>query len=262
MAQMTVDLNVREVTLYFHGRLAGYLARDKQSKRHAYSLNGPTAVKHAIEVFGVPHTEVDCILVDGLPVGFSHILQEGDRLDVYPSLPPKVVSPPSLRPVLPFPPRFVADNHLGRLVTGLRLLGVDVLHPKHLDDAELAELAVGQGRVLLSRDRRLLMRKIVVHGYCLQTRDPRQQLFDVLDRFNLHQAILPWTRCLRCNGQLRRVAKEEIIQFLEPKTKKYYREFHMCQECRQIYWKGSHYHPLLDFVDGVLGDLSSISTLD
>jgi len=259
---LTIDFNMRQVKFHFYGHLVHYLAPEGQSRSHVYTLSGPTAVKHAVEVFGVPHTEVECILAKGQPVGFSYILQGGDLLEVYPSIPSEVVAPPRLRPALRFPPRFVADNHLGRLVTTLRLLGIDVLHPKQLDDAELAELATSQGRVLLSRDRRLLMRKIVVHGFCLQTRDPRQQLFDVLDRFNLHEAVAPWTRCLRCNGQLRRVAKDEIIHFLEPKTKKYYHEFHMCQECRQIYWKGSHYRPLHDFVDSILGDLSSITTSD
>lgn len=212
-------------------------------------------MKHAIEALGVPHTEVECILADDRPVDFFYILQEADRLDIYPTIPAEVLTPVPLRPVLPPPIRFVADNHLGRLVTYLRLLGFDVLHPKSLDDAELAELSADQSRVLLSRDRRLLMRKIVVYGFCLQSRDPRQQLEDVLERFNLQQAITPWKRCLRCNGQLCRAPKEEIIQRLEPKTKKYYHEFHMCQACQQIYWKGSHYEPLHDFVSEVLARL-------
>lgn len=256
---MAIDINVREISIQFHGRLVYYLKRDRQSTGLVYALSESTAVKHAIEALGAPHTEVECILANGQPVGFSYILQGGEHVDVYPLLPSEVIDPVRLRPPLPFPARFVADNHLGRLVTYLRLLGIDVLHPKHLGDAELAELAAGQGRALLSRDRRLLMRKIVIYGFCLQTRDPRRQLFDVLDRYRLHQAIYPWKRCLRCNGQLVRVAKDEIVQRLEPKTKKYYHEFHMCQECRQIYWKGSHYRPLYAFVEGVLDDLSSIS---
>jgi uncharacterized protein with PIN domain len=209
-------------------------------------------VKHAIEALGVPHTEVECILANGRPVGFAYIIRVGDHLDVHPAIPSEVHAPVHLRPPLPIPVRFVADNHLGRLVTYLRLLGFNTLYPKHLEDAGLADLAAGQGLVLLSRDRGLLMRKIVDYGYCLQTRDPRQQLFDVLDRFNLYQAVEPWKRCLRCNGLLQRVAKDDIIQRLEPKTRKYYHEFHICQECRQIYWKGSHYRALHAFVDEVL----------
>lgn len=245
------------VTFRFHGRLLDFLAPARRQEAVTYPLNGRMSVKHPIEALGVPHTEVEYILANGHPVDFSYIVQAGDNLNVYPASSGEIYPPSRLRPPLPYPPRFVADNHLGRLVTYLRLLGFDVLHPKHLDDEELAELSYRQERVLLTRDRRLLMRKIVCHGFCLQTRDPGQQLADVLARFNLYQAVDPWHRCLRCNGQLHHVDKEEIIERLEPKTKKYYHEFRMCPECRQIYWKGSHYRPLLDFVNAVIGGESS-----
>jgi len=247
---------MRRVTFHFHGRLVDYLVAGQQTGDRDYTASGPTAVKHAIEALGLPHTEVECILANGRPVGFAYIIQDGDRLDVYPVIPAQVQAAVRLRPALPRPARFVADNHLGRLVTYLRLLGFDTLYPKLLDDEQLAELSAGQGRVLLSRDRRLLMRKIVVHGFCLQSRDPRQQLAGVLDRFDLHDAIAPWQRCLRCNGRLRPVAKEEIVDRLEPLTKKYYHEFHICQQCRQIYWKGSHYSPLNDLLAEILAQSS------
>lgn len=252
MARLAQNINMRQVTFHFHDRLVNYLTVDRQAGGLDYTVKGPTAVKHPIEALGVPHTEVACILANGRSVGFAYIIQDADRLDVYPSVPSQVPAPVRLRPTLPSPARFVADNHLGRLVTYLRLLGFDVLHPKSLDDARLARLSADQERVLLSRDRRLLMRKIVVHGFCLQSRDPRRQLADVLDRFDLYEAIAPWQRCLRCNGHLRPVAKDAIVQRLEPLTRKYYHEFHLCQACDQIYWKGSHYGPLHDFVAEVL----------
>ncbi|MGD2078678.1 MAG: Mut7-C RNAse domain-containing protein [Chloroflexota bacterium] len=252
MARLVANINMQQITVTFHGRLVDYLVLDGQTAEIAYTLNGPTAVKHAIEALGVPHTEVECILANNRSVGFSYILRESDHIGIYPVIPAGALNPVRLRPPLPAPVRFVADNHLGRLVTYLRLLGFDVLHAKYMDDAQLAEFSAQQGRILLSRDRRLLMRRIVIHGYCLQSRDPLQQLESVLDRFDLYQDIRPWKRCLRCNGLLRPVPKEEILQRLEPKTKKYYHEFHMCQECQQIYWKGSHYEPLHDLVREIL----------
>lgn len=251
MAQLTGNTNLQKATFRFHGRLEALLSRTGSGANVPFPLNGRIAVKHPIEALGIPHTEVEAILADGRPVDFSYIVRAGDDLNVYPAHSGAVFSL-RLRPPLAHPPRFVADNHLGRLVTYLRLLGFDTLHPKHLDDAQLAELSMLERRVLLTRDRRLLMRKIVVYGFCLQTREPRQQLLDVLDRFDLRVTIAPWHRCLRCNGQLSPVAKEDVLERLEPKTKKYYHEFHMCQECQQIYWKGSHYRPLLNFVSMVL----------
>jgi uncharacterized protein with PIN domain len=250
MAQLTGNANLQRATFRFHGRLATLMSRAGSDA--TFPLNGRIAIKHPIEALGIPHTEVETILANGYPVDFSYIVRAGDEINVYPAASGVAKSSVRLRPSQPYPPRFVADNHLGRLVTYLRLLGFDTLHPKHLDDAELAELSSLEQRVLLTRDRRLLMRKIVVYGFCLQTRESRQQLLDVLDRFDLRQAITPWHRCLRCNGQLGAVAKEDILECLEFKTKKYYHEFHMCQECRQIYWKGSHYRPLLEFITTIL----------
>ena len=252
MAQLTGNTNLQKATFRFHGRLAAFLSGIGPGASVPFPLNGRIAVKHPIEALGVPHTEVETILAGSKPVAFSYIVRAGDELDVYPAGSAVAESSVRLRPPLPYPPRFVADNHLGRLVNYMRLLGFDTLHPKHLDEAELAELSSFEQRVLLTRDRRLLMRKIVDYGFCLQTREPRQQLLDVLDRFDLYQAIAPWHRCLRCNGQLRPVAKEDVLERLEPKTKKYYHDFHLCQECRQIYWKGSHYRPLLDFITTTL----------
>lgn len=243
-----------EAIFHFHGLLADFLTDDRP-RPIAYRLNGEVAVKHPIEALGVPHPEVEFILANGRGVDFSYRVQAGDEIAVFPAgyqVPGGAEV--RLRPPQPEPLGFVCDNHLGRLATYLRLLGFDCLYPTDLDDEALAELAQREERALLSRDRRLLMRRIVVYGCCLRSRDPRQQLQDVLDRFQLQDQIRPWRRCLRCNGRLEAAAKEAILDQLEPKTKLYYHEFWQCGQCRQIYWKGSHYQPLLEFVRAVLAD--------
>jgi hypothetical protein len=127
-------------------------------------------------------------------------------------------------------------------------MGFDSLYRNDYDDEELAHLSSSEQRILLTRDRRLLMRKVVVYGYCLRTKVPRQQLLDVLNRYDLREHITPWRRCIRCNGQLDPVAKRDVIDRLEPKTRKYYHEFRRCQDCKQIYWKGSHFRSLQQFI--------------
>jgi uncharacterized protein with PIN domain len=236
----------------FYAELNDLLAPKGRQRPASYRLNGPVAVKHAIEAQGIPHTEVDLILANGRPVDFSYPVQPGDRLSVYPFFQEIDLAPlPALRAALPSPPRFVIDNHLGRLAVFLRLLGFDALYRNDFDDVELAQVSSEENRVLLTRDRRLLMRKVVVYGYCVRTRDPRRQLVDVIRRYRLNGLIRPWQRCLRCNGDLRPVAKEEIIERLEPKTKKYFFEFQRCGDCQQIYWKGSHYEPLRHFIESI-----------
>ena len=241
-----------QASFRFYGNLNDFLPVLRRQKAIFYPLNGPVAVKHPIEALGVPHTEVEYLLANGISVGFSYLVQPEDQISVYPTFHEIDVDPLyPLRPSLPTPPRFILDNHLGQLATYLRLLGFDAQYHNHYQDEELARLSHEEERVLLTRDRRLLMRKIIIYGYWLRAKDPRQQLTEILGRYELNGHIRPWHRCLRCNGHLRPVSKEAILERLEPKTKKYYHEFHICQDCQQIYWKGSHYKPLRQFVEDV-----------
>ena len=231
-----------QASFRFYGNLNDFLPELQRQKSVFFPLNGPVAVKHPVEALGVPHTEVEHLLANRMSVGFSYLVQPGDQISVYPPFYEiDLKSPYPLRPPLPTPPRFILDNHLGQLATYLRLLGFDAQYHNHYQDEELARVSHEEERVLLTRDRRLLMRKIVIYGYWLRAKDPRQQLTEILSRYKLANHIHPWHRCLRCNGLLRPVPKEAILDRLEPKTKKYYHEFHICQDCEQIYWKGSHW---------------------
>jgi uncharacterized protein with PIN domain len=243
----------------FYAELNDFLPGEHRQVAIPYRLNGPVAVKHPIEAFGIPHTEVDLILANGLPVNFSYMVEKGDLISVYPVFSGIEDLPTiQLRPELTLPPRFIIDGHLGQLATHLRLLGFDALYRSDFDDLELAQMAGDEERVLLTRDRRLLMRKVVVHGYWLRSKEPPEQVHEVLRRFQLRGMVNPWRRCLRCNGLLRPAPKEEVYDRLEPKTKKYYDEFHICQECEQIYWKGSHFEPLRRFVEEIMQERRSL----
>ncbi len=193
---------------------------------------------------------MELILINGQPLAFSYQVQAGDRVAVYPAFAAlELESAVLLRPPPPQPIRFLLDNHLGRLARYLRLLGLDTLYfNNEYDDDQLASKASEMGCVLLSRDRGLLKRSQVVHGTYLHSKDPRKQIVEVLQRYLLFDQIQPWSRCLRCNGVLQPVTKEQILERLEPKTKLYYDDFKMCESCRQIYWKGSHFKRLQYFV--------------
>ncbi|MFZ0549060.1 MAG: Mut7-C RNAse domain-containing protein [Candidatus Promineifilaceae bacterium] len=240
------------IQIRFYARLNKFLPPDKRQKSLLYPLNGPLTTKHMVEASGIPHTEVHLLIINGRPVTFDYQLQPGDRLAVYPEFTTLDTAAMSqLRPPLPQPPRFVADVHLGRLTTFLRLLGFDTLYPEDYDDEVLAQISHDQERILLTRDRRLLMRKIVTYGCCLHSHDSYEQLQTVLHRYNLFDQTDPWQRCLRCNGRLTPVSKEAILHRLEPKTKQYYHDFRICEECQHIYWKGSHYAALQEFINRI-----------
>lgn len=206
-----------------------------------------------IESLGVPHPEVDCILVNGEAVNFSYIVRDGDRIDVHPISTATEVSPlVSVRPQPPSNFRFVLDVHLGKLAASLRLLGFDTLYRNDYADEELAEISACQQRMLLTRDKGLLMRSRVTYGYYVRATNPDQQVVEVLRRFDLFGKVLPFQRCIRCNGLLEPVSKESILDQLPPKTRLEIDDFHRCSECSQIYWRGSHYERMQQFIEGVL----------
>jgi uncharacterized protein with PIN domain len=188
------------------------------------------------------------------------LVQNGDRISVYPVFESLDVS--SLTRLRPEPlrePRFVLDTHLGKLAHYLRLLGFDTLYDNGYEDDELAQISSREKRILLTRDRGLLKRSIVTHGYCVRGTNPRRQLTEVLRRFDLFEVVQPFRRCIRCNGLLEPVSKEAILHRLPPKTPEYYDEFRRCQACDQIYWKGSHFQRMQQFVERVLerGELAA-----
>jgi uncharacterized protein with PIN domain/sulfur carrier protein ThiS len=243
-------------TFYFHGNLNDFLPKSRRNQVIVQELDEHAAVKHPIESLGVPHPEVDAILVNGWPVGFSHRLQDGDRVEVYPQemlhmlrqyLP--------LRPLTPSPVCFVADTHLGRLAAYLRMLGFDTLYRNDYDDHQLAVIAANEQRVLLTRDRGLLKHKSVVYGYCVREADPHLQVVSVLRRYELGADVQPWRRGTHCNGLLHDVEKSAIVDRLEPKTKQYYDAFQQCDTCGRVYWQGSHFERMTAFVERILSQV-------
>jgi len=231
-----------EVTLRFYEELNDFLAPALRRTAFVHACNRRTSVKDMIESFGVPHTEVDLILVNGESVDFSYIVNSGDRISVYPVFEGLDIGPViRLRPAPLRTPRFVVDVNLGRLARYLRLLGFDCHYDNRYSDAEVARISVGESRTVLTRDRALLQQRIITHGYFVRADQPVEQVREVLARMDLYRLVRPFTRCTRCNGVLEKVDKQVVADELLPKTRKYYDEFQRCTRCGQVYWKGSHF---------------------
>jgi len=231
------------VRLTFYGDLDFFL-KSGAARLIERCLKEKTSIKDVIESCGVPHPEVDLILVDRRPVDFAHIVSKPSKVDVYPvSWHRDTFFTENRLQVLKIE-KFMADVHLGKLVRNLRLLGIDIAYDRAVEDRQLLELAQVGSRALLTRDRRLLMHAVVGHGYYLRSQDPIEQTLEVLRRFQLSSALAPFTRCLRCNTLVKAVEKAEIIHELEPLTKIYYEQFRRCPSCGQIYWPGSHFKKL------------------
>ena len=222
----------------FVGRLNDFLSGDQRENSIRVEFRGRQSIKHLVESLGVPHPEIGRVQVNGREASLDTITQDGAQVDVHP-----------IQNGCPIEPRFLLDNHLGRLAAYLRMLGFDCLYRNDYEDQELAEILQQEERILLTRDRRLLMRKAVTHGYCPRSLDSLAQLTEVIQRFNLFKRIAPFHRCLRCNHPLEAVPKEAVLDRLEPLTKQYFDEFHICPACKQIYWKGSHYERMQEIVE-------------
>jgi uncharacterized protein with PIN domain len=243
---------MKQISIRFYEELNDFLPQEQRKREFTHALKKERSVKDLIESIGIPHTEVDLIIINGESVDFNYLVMDGDHISVYPVFESLDISP--LNHCQPKPlrnTRFVLDVHLGRLAAYLRMLGFDTLYRNDYDDPELAETSANERRILLTCDRRLLMRKQITHGYFVRERQPKQQLLEILNRFDLFNNLKPFTRCMHCNGITQPVNKQKIEAQLLPKTKKYYDEFFQCKTCNKIYWKGSHYLKMKKMIEEI-----------
>jgi uncharacterized protein with PIN domain len=238
----------------FHAEFDPFLAKEHQQNPFEYRFKAGQSVKHLIEATGVPHTEVHHILVNGKPVDFSYQVQQADFVQIYPYRDPGGFPPLVLALEMGqvgSNPGFVLDNHLGKLASYLRLLGFDCLYRNDYQDQQLAHVSRDEKRILLTRDQRLLMRNAVQRGYWVHSKTPRQQVREIMERFDLYESIHPFQRCVKCNAILQPVAKEKVLDRLESLTRRYFDVFRICPGCQQIYWQGSHYTRIMAFIDEI-----------
>jgi hypothetical protein len=242
-----------QATFRFYEELNDFLPPGKRKVEFVHSFNGKPSVKDIIEAIGIPHTEVDLILVNSQPVDFAYHLKNNAFVSVYPVFETFELS--GISPLREKPLRetkFILDVHLGKLAKYLRMSGFDTLYKNDYDDKEIIRIALQEHRIILTRDIGLLKVKSVTHGYFIRKQDPKAQLTEVLKRFDLYKAIVPFSRCIKCNGKLEPVEKESIIERLEPLTQKYFTKFFRCADCRGIFWEGSHYDSMKNFLNRIM----------
>lgn len=250
---------MQTVTFRFYEELNDFLPPPRRKKTFPVRFRPRNSVKDMIESLGVPHTEIDLILVNERSVDFTYIVRPEDRISVYPMFESFDIS--SLNRLRPAPlrqPRFVLDTHLGKLAKYMRLLGFDTIYGNKYNDNELAEIAtVGERRILLTRDHGLLKRKQISHGYFVRSTDPGLQVAEILARFDLTESVKPFSRCVSCNGTINAIEKTEIGDRVPPGVLEDYDHFKVCDDCRKIYWRGSHYRRMLQFIDKLIKETGS-----
>lgn len=133
--------------------------------------------------------------------------------------------------------RFAADRMLGRLARWLRLLGADVIDDPTIDGSKLLARARREGRVTLTRDKRLRTAPDVV---CLGSNDFREQIGEVMRRCPFDSSDHAFTRCSRCNTVLSVVPKQAIGAQVPPFVYASHERFARCGGCGRIYWDETH----------------------
>lgn len=238
-----------ELKIRFYEELNDFLPASKRKKSYNVPDYGKRSVKDLVESQGVPHTEVDLILVNGNSVGFDHLVSGGDRISVYPVFEKFDISEVTKlrdRPLRDL--RFILDVHLGKLAKYLRMLGFDTHYNNRYADEEIALQAYIENRILLTRDIGLLKRRDVSRGYWLRNQQPKMQLEEILLHFDLFSDIRPLSRCMTCNGMIQPVSKEDVYDRLLRDTREHFDQFYQCKNCGKIYWKGSHFTKMMEFV--------------
>ena len=244
-----------KATLRFYEELNDYLPPEKRRRPIVAEFDSVCPVRHLIETQGVPHTEIEIILMNGVSVALETPVQDGDLVSIYPMFEALDVTPLLRLRAHPLrETRFFADAHLGRLARHLRLLGFDTLYENTIDDADLVRRAAEDGRIVLTRDRALLMRAGVTHGCHIREDDPVAQAIQVIRRCDLAKVSRPFTRCMECGARIEPVGKQAVASTLEPETAARFDTFWRCDGCGHVYWKGSHYKRLRRLVTRLLNN--------
>ena len=249
---MTQNIFMHKVNLRFYEELNDFLLKEKKKKQFSHQFIDRTSVKDLIESLGVPHTEVDLILVNGKSVGLKYLINDGDDISIYPVFESLDISDiQHLRPEPLRQPKFICDVHLGRLARYLRMMGFNVYYKNDLSDEEIVKISLMDRRAILTKDRGILKRNKVTHGYFVRNTKVEEQTKEILKRFDLQKGINEFTRCLECNSDLMKITREKIVLDLPPKVNQLQEEFYKCPGCGKLYWKGSHHKKMLAFIQSI-----------
>lgn len=237
----------------FYEELNDFLPAQRRKRDFQVGFKGRESVKDMIEALGVPHTEVDLILVNGKSVDFRCIIQDKDRISVYPTFESLDIRDVTrLREIPLRKTRFIADINIRDIVKYMRALGLDVYYDSSLSPREIIRISKRKNRTILTKSRKLLKFRDVTHGIFIRPGTTVEQIKGIIDCLSLSELIDPFSRCLQCNKPLVGVSKDSILDRIPPKTREFCDEYSYCEACDKIYWKGTHYTRIKKVVDEIL----------
>ena len=145
-------------------------------------------------------------------------------------------------------PRFIVDHNVGKLAKWLRMMGYDTLFFSGSDDSVMIATAVAENRVILTRDTRIMERRLVTSGrlkaVLIDSDKPEQQMKQVLKALLLEPQFRPFTLCLECNQPLVERSRQQVEERVPPYVLKAQDQYMECPLCHRIYWQGSHWQAM------------------
>lgn len=253
--QIDISEKLYSSKVKFFGECNDFLDKSLRMQWIEYSFDDRPSVKDTIEALGVPHTEVGAIQIitengEQYWADFSHLMMNKEKIKVYPNC------FLSTTIALPFKPKgkitFLLDVHLGGLARYLRLAGFNCLHEsKDYGDPVLAHLASQNDYILLTRDIGLLKRSKVNYGRWVRHTKPIEQFKEVISHYKLKDEVKPFSRCVKCNGDIGFVEKDRIESMVPENIFAQYDDFRQCKSCQQIYWQGGHINSINEILDSL-----------
>lgn len=168
-------------------------------------------------------------------------------------------------------PRFIADVMLGSLAKWLRIIGFDTLYCRTFDDREIARIGKQQQRIVLTRDTALARKKTHHSVILIRSQETFAQVKEVLDAVacarDKRTSQIPGAaqgdmcfpdrpRCPRCNGQLIRVDKEELLDEVPEHVFLTSDSFLRCEACAKVFWEGSHKRMIDKTVEEIMREIA------
>jgi uncharacterized protein with PIN domain len=136
--------------------------------------------------------------------------------------------------------RFAVDRMLGRLGRWLRIVGQDAAYGPHLAGRALVALARRDGRIILTRDTRLLRQRHLPPYLFIEGDRFREQLRQVVAAYDLDVSAALFTRCLECNEPLSEAPRASAERRVPDYVWATQQRFHACPRCGRLYWPATH----------------------
>jgi uncharacterized protein len=241
-----------QVSVRWYGELNDNLPAEQQYIIFNHHLESRIAVGEFASQCGIPIDLIDLVLVNGISVDSRYLLKNNDRAAFFPVFESFDIA--GVTKVREHPlrePKFILDVHLGKLASHLRMLGFDTLYRNDYTYDILCRISLQENRTLLSRNSSILEAGSLTHAYLIRNTNPRFQLLEVLDRFQLFSLAAPFSRCIECNSILQTIDMKDILLRIPAKVKEWCTEYRWCRACDRIYWKGSHYLKMKEFISSL-----------